>query len=54
MRAIGNVILDIDEALADVMSMKVVDNHVLEMIAERLGVPVMWVKDRYDELCNDW
>lgn len=54
MSAIGNLILAIDEELAEAMSMKVIDNNVLEMIAERLGVPVMWVKDRYDDLCNDW
>lgn len=54
MSAMSNLVFEIDEALADIMYMKVIDANALEIIAKRLGCPVSWVKDRYDAMCSDW
>lgn len=53
MSKIGAVIQDIDEELYDAMQKRVEEADLLN-IAEKLGVPYRWVKDRYDELSADW
>lgn len=53
MSKINAVIQDIDEELYDAMQ-KRVENADLLNIAEKLGVPFSWVKDRYDVLSTDW
>jgi chorismate mutase len=53
MSAMGNLILEIDEQLYDVMN-KRIDNAVMLDIAKDVGVPFNWVADRYKELLEDW
>ena len=53
MSKIGAVIQEIDEELYDAMQKRVEDADLLN-IAEKLGVPFNWVKERYKELGADW
>jgi hypothetical protein len=55
MSKIGDVILAIDEELAEAFAVrKVIDRVVILEIADKLHIPFGWVEDRYNDMLRDW
>jgi len=50
MSVMGNMILDIEDAVVDVMNG--FSNETFQDIANRLNIPLEWVEDTYEGLCE--
>jgi len=54
MSAIGNMIVELQEAVCNAMGNGIVDEEVAERIAREAGVPIAWVWQAHSDLMEDW